>query len=111
MRSAARFGDRADPLVASGDPADGAAGASVAFRTIDTDACSRDVLAGQKKRGKTLYTRTLKITGIIYDSPSHSATITLAKPDKGPIDVVVDGAIEAEDGTTSNIDYEAILPP
>jgi hypothetical protein len=64
---------------------------------------------GVKKRKKTVYTKALKIRSISYVSSSDSVTINLSKPYKGAVEVTVDGAIEALDGTTSDIDFSTIL--
>jgi hypothetical protein len=56
-----------------------------------------------------VYTKPLRLRAVSYVSSSDSVTLTLAKPYKGAIEVVVDGAIEALDGSTSTIDLSAIL--
>jgi hypothetical protein len=67
------------------------------------------ILEGVKKKRKTVYTKPLKIRSVRYDSAENSATINLAKPHKGAVEVTVDGAIEALDGTASTIDFSNII--
>ena len=62
-----------------------------------------------KKKKKTLYTKPLKIKSVSYVASSGTVTIDLAKPYKGAVEVAVDGAIEALDGSTSTIEFSAII--
>jgi hypothetical protein len=64
---------------------------------------------GVKKEHKTVYAKPLQIKSISYVSSSDSVSISLAKPFKGLMEVVIDGAIEALDGATSVIDYSAVV--
>jgi hypothetical protein len=49
------------------------------------------------------------VRAVSYVAATNSVTIRLAKPLKGTAEVIVDGAIEAMDGTTSTIDVSAIV--
>lgn len=67
------------------------------------------VLAGVKKKKKTVYTKSLKIRGVIYSGSTNSVSISLAKPYKGAVELAVNGAIEALDGAISNVDFTTII--
>ncbi len=67
------------------------------------------VLEGVKKKGKTVYTKSLKVRAVSYVAATNSVTIRLARPLEGTAEVIVDGAIEAMDDTTSIIDASAIV--
>ncbi len=62
-----------------------------------------------KKRGKTVYTKVLHLKGVRYDDNSHTVTISLAKPYKGPVQVTVLGGIAGADGASSLDDTTMIL--
>ncbi len=53
------------------------------------------VFKGVKKKKKLVFNRPLKIKTVSYLGSSSSVSISLAKPFKGQMEVVVDGAIEA----------------
>jgi hypothetical protein len=65
------------------------------------------VFAGAKR--KPVFTKALKIRSVTYDSSTNRVTIQLQKPIKGMVEVAVDGAIEALDGTVSTIDFSTIV--
>ena len=63
-----------------------------------------------KKKGKKVYTKSLKVRDVSYVAASNSVTIRLAKPrERDMAEVIVDGAIEAMDGTTSIIDASSAI--
>jgi hypothetical protein len=64
---------------------------------------------GVKKKGKTVYTKPLKIGTISYNSQTNSVTIKLARPYKGKLELAVDGAIEALDGSISDVDFSTLI--
>ena len=58
------------------------------------------VLGAVKKRGKTVYSKALKISRVSFDGNAH-VTITLAKPYKGAVQVTVFGGMKASSGVSS----------
>ena len=92
----------------------GITGVSVAFNEPLNPASADNltlyhVFKGVKKKKKTVYTKVLEIRQVSFNSSSDTVTINLAKPYKGAVEVTVDGAIEALDGTASDIDFSTIL--
>jgi hypothetical protein len=67
------------------------------------------VLAGVKKRGKTAYTKPLKIGGITYNSGAKTVTLMLAKPQKGVVQLRVQGAMMSSNGASGNVAYAAVV--
>jgi hypothetical protein len=65
--------------------------------------------SGIKKRGKLVYSKAVKIGGVSYDGTAHTVTIRLAKPTKGPVQVMVRGGIKGSNGASSNGDYTAVV--
>jgi hypothetical protein len=66
------------------------------------------VFSGVKKRGKTVYTKGVKIGSIHFDG-SHSVTLTLAKPFKGTVEVMVQGSVGAANGASGNVQFTMVL--
>ena len=64
---------------------------------------------GVKKKHKTVYTKPIPIKSVTYSAAGDSATITLARPFKGLTEVALDGVIVAQDGSTSRVDYTAVV--
>ena len=92
----------------------GVTGVSVAFNQPLNSASASNlglyqILEGVKKKRKTVYTKPLKIKNVNYVASSNSVTINLTKPFKGKIEVIVDGAIEALDGTMTDVDFSNII--
>jgi hypothetical protein len=92
----------------------GITGISVAFtKPLNSASASNPglyhILKGVRKKKKTVYSNPLKIQSVSYSGASDSVTVRLAKPYKGTVEVAVDGAIEAMDGTTSLVDFSTIV--
>jgi len=66
------------------------------------------VFSGVKKRGKTVYTKGVKIGSIHFDG-SHSVTLTLAKPFKGTVEVMVQGSVAAANGASGNVQFTMVV--
>ena len=66
------------------------------------------VLGAVKKHRKTVYTKGVGIKGISIDGNTR-ATIKLAKPDKGTMQVTVHGGILAANGASSSGDFWAVV--
>ena len=67
------------------------------------------VFQGVKKKHKEVFTKALKIKSVSYTASSHKVTINLKKPYKGIVEVAVDGAIEALDGTFTTLNFSSIV--
>jgi hypothetical protein len=67
------------------------------------------VFQGVKKKHKEVFTRPLKIKSVTYNSSTQKVTINLKKPYKGIVEVAVDGAIEALDGTFTTLNFSSIV--
>ena len=67
------------------------------------------VFAAVKKKHRTVYTQTVKIKSVVYNTAADSVTINLSKPHKGAAEVTIAGMIEALDGASVDIDYTAII--
>ena len=59
------------------------------------------VLGGVKKHGKIVYTKSLRIRGILFDSGAQTVTISLAKPYKGALQVTIYPGVMSSAGGTS----------
>ena len=66
------------------------------------------VFSGVKKRGKTVYTKGVKIGSIHFDG-SHSVMLTLAKPFKGNAEVMVQGSVGATNGASGNVQFTMVV--
>jgi hypothetical protein len=67
------------------------------------------VLAGVKKRGKTVYTKPLALGTIQYADGPHQVTLNLKKPYKGAVQVMVQGSITAASGAAANVQASMIV--
>ena len=67
------------------------------------------VLAGVKKRGKTVYKKVLVVRSATYDPVSHTVTLGLAKPFKGTVQVTVLEGIQGADGVSTSGDFMAVV--
>src|SRR5262249_35701610 len=67
------------------------------------------VFQGVKKKHKEVFTKPLKIKSVTYNSSTARVTINLKKPYKGIVEVAVDGAIEALDGTFTTVKFSSVV--
>ena len=67
------------------------------------------LFGGVHKRSKIVYSKKIKLGTVSYNAAAHTLSISLAKPDKGPIRVSVDGMIEALDGLASNSLFSQVV--
>jgi len=67
------------------------------------------VFAAVKKRGRTAFTRAVAIKGIHPSSAGATVTIDLARPEKGNVEVTIQGAIMGSNGATSRINSTTIV--
>jgi hypothetical protein len=51
---------------------------------------------------ETVYTKALKIKGVVYNPASNTVTILLARRHKGPAQVTIAPGLVGADGTTSS---------
>jgi len=58
-----------------------------------------------KKHKTTVYTKVLKLKGVVYNNGSNTVTVTLAKPYKGQAEVVVQGTIVAGNAAAGSVDF------
>jgi hypothetical protein len=64
---------------------------------------------GVKRRRHVLFSKPIGIGSVSYDGDTHTATIGLAKPVKGPVQVVVYGGIVGANGVISNEDFSGVV--
>jgi len=69
-----------------------------------------DVLGAVKKHRKTVYTKGVPIRGVTYDGIAQTVTITLAKPYKGAVQVMVLAGIVGTNGTSSSGAFSTVVP-
>ncbi len=67
------------------------------------------VYEGSKKKHNEVFTKSLKLKSVIYNTSNDTVTINLKKPYNGIVEVAVDGAIEALDGSFTTVAYAAIV--
>ncbi len=67
------------------------------------------LLAGVKKRGKTVYKKVLVVRSATYDPVGHTVTLGLAKPFKGTVQVTVHGGIQGANGASTSGDFMAVV--
>jgi hypothetical protein len=67
------------------------------------------VLGAVKKKGKTVYTKNVRIKAASYSASTHTVTLTLAKPYKGVVKVMVRGGMKAANGASSSGDFSMIV--
>jgi hypothetical protein len=67
------------------------------------------VFGGVKHGKPTLYTLPLSIRGVSDEPGRHRVTITLSKPHKGPVNVIVRGGILGVNGASSSGDLSAVV--
>jgi hypothetical protein len=67
------------------------------------------ILGGVRKKGKTVYTRGIGIKSVMYNPSSISVTISLAKPNKGAVQVTVHGGLTATNGATSRSNVPLVV--
>jgi hypothetical protein len=60
------------------------------------------VLGAVKKHGKNVFTKGVTIKGTAYNPATHTVTLNLAKPYKGPVQVTVDAGVPSADGVPSS---------
>jgi hypothetical protein len=73
------------------------------------DPSAYQVLAGVKKLRKTVYTKPLKIGGIMYNSGANTVTLMLAKPQKGVVQLRVQGVMMSSNSASGNVAYTAVV--
>jgi hypothetical protein len=62
-----------------------------------------------KRRGKIIYKKNVRIKTMSYDSIARKVTLTLARPQKGAIQVTVHGGLVAANGASSSGDFTAVV--
>ena len=67
------------------------------------------VFAGVKKRGKTVYSKALKIRNVSYNNTMHSVTINLAKSFKGAVQVTVEAGLTAASGVSTSSGFVKVV--
>ena len=67
------------------------------------------VLAPVRKHRKTVFSKGLKMRSVGYEPNAHSVTITLAKPSKGPIQVLIQSGLEAADGVSTRASFTMVV--
>jgi hypothetical protein len=77
--------------------------------TSATNSALYSVLSGAKKRGKTIYVKSVPIRGVTYNGNAHTVTILLAHPFKGSVQVKARGGIMAANGAASQGDFTAVV--
>jgi hypothetical protein len=60
------------------------------------------VLGGVKKHGKNAFTKAVTIKLAAYNPATHTVTLNLAKPFKGPVQVTVEPGLKGSDGASSS---------
>jgi hypothetical protein len=65
---------------------------------------------GVKKLRQTVFTKALKIKSVVYNAGAHSETITVAKPVKGAVEVVIEPGLQAANGAVNSGAITEIAP-
>jgi virginiamycin B lyase len=82
------------------EPLDSASASNRGFYSLDS---------GVKKRHTLVFSKPTKIGTVLYDSAAHTVTLRLAKPSKGPLQVMVRGGIVALNGLSSSGNFTAVV--
>jgi hypothetical protein len=96
-------------IVQAGSSSKGLTAIAVHFdEALDAVATSNSalfrVLGGVKKHGKNVFTKGVRIKGTTYNPTSHTVTLNLAKPYKGPVQLTVNRGIASSDGVPTAAD-------
>jgi hypothetical protein len=67
------------------------------------------IASGVKKRHKLLFAKNVKIGGVSYDGNAHTVTLSLAKPFKGKVQVMVRSGILATNGTSTEGNFTSVV--
>jgi virginiamycin B lyase len=65
--------------------------------------------SGIKKRHKLVFSKPARIGTVLYDSTTDTVMLKLAKPSKGPLQVMVHRGILATNGLSSSGDFTAVV--
>jgi hypothetical protein len=68
------------------------------------------VLGGVRRRGRIVFSKPLRVLSVQFDGLAQTATVTLAQPFKGPLQVTAPVGIVAEDGRTGVAVFASINP-
>jgi len=68
-----------------------------------------NIASGVKKRHKLVFSKDVKNGGVSDDGTTQQVTITLAKPFKRKVQVMVHGGIMATNGLSSHGDFQAVV--
>jgi hypothetical protein len=67
------------------------------------------LISGVRRRNHVVLNKVLGIRSIAYDGNAHAAVLNLAKPVKGPVEVIVAPGIAAANGSTSLAVFSGLL--
>jgi hypothetical protein len=74
-----------------------------------TDPAAYLLLAGVKKLRKTVYSKPVRVSRIVYNSGANTVTLMLASPLKGSVQLRVQGTMTASNGAGGSVAYTAIV--
>ena len=66
-------------------------------------------LGGVKKHRKNVFTKAVSIKGTTYNATTHTVTLNLAKPYKGPVQVTVDAGVPSAAGVPTSADVTEVV--